>query len=384
MDELCQLICEYLFCLVELAALPLVHLVNLLERQESEHTDALENIAVRDISPILIELIGRGLLGVEPNGVARGFAHLMTLGVGKESYGHCVSILAELLAYELGSAEHVAPLIVAAELHVAAVVLEQIVEIVALHYHIVELKETQTLFHALLIALGTKHIVDGEAGADLAQKFDIIKVEKPIGVVHHLSLALAEVDKTLHLASEALGVVIDILAGEHLSHVGASRGVAYHCSAAADKSYRLVASHLQSLHERKSHEMTCREAVCGAVKTNIECSFAAVYHLSDFRLVRHLRDKSARNEFFINSHSYFSFHFVHKIKKSLRTENRAEGELPRYHLCSLLSESQEHCAQRITHACGSTYYNCSASQLGDVFRRHAASPHSARRLSLPA
>ena len=143
---------------------------------------------------------------------------------------------------------------------------------------------------------------------DLAQKFDIIKVEKPIGVVHHLSLALAEVDKTLHLASEALGVVIDILAGEHLSHVGASRGVAYHCSAAADKSYRLVASHLQSLHERKSHEMTCREAVCGAVKTNIECSFAAVYHLSDFRLVRHLRDKSARDEFFVNSHSYFSFH----------------------------------------------------------------------------
>ena len=125
----------------------------------------------------------------------------------------CVSILAEFFAYELGSAEHVAPLIVAAELHVTAVVLEQIVEIVALHYHIVELKETQTLFHALFIALGTKHIVDGEAGADLAQKFDIIKVEKPIGVVHHLSLALAEVDKTLHLASEALGVMIDILAG---------------------------------------------------------------------------------------------------------------------------------------------------------------------------
>ena len=109
--------------------------------------------------------------------------------------------------------------------------------------------------------------------------------------------------------------MIDILAGEHLSHVGASRGVAYHCSAAADKSYRLVASHLQSLHERKSHEMTCREAVCGAVKTDIKRGLAVVDHLFDFRLVRHLRDKSARDEFFVNSHSYFSFHFVHKIKK---------------------------------------------------------------------
>jgi len=69
--------------------------------------------------------------------------------------------------------------------------------------------------------------------------------------------------------------------------------------------------------------------------------------------------------------------------KSLRTENRAEGELPRYHLCSLLAEPQEHCALRITHACGSAY-SLSAAQLKDVFRRHAASPYSARRLSLPA
>ena len=129
--------------------------------------------------------------------------------------------------------------------------------------------------------------------------------------------------------------------------------------------------------------MTCREAVCGAVKTDIKRGLAVVDHLFDFRFVRHLRDKSARDELFINSHSYFSFHFVHKIKKPPH-ENRAEGELPRYHLCSLLSESQEHCALRITHACGSAYYNCSASQLGDVFRRPAASPHSARRLSLPA
>ena len=106
-----------------------------------------------------------------------------------------------------------APLIVAAELHVAAVVLEQIVEIVALHYHIVEFKEGKTLFHSLLVALGAKHIVDGEAGADLAQKLDIIKVEKPIGVVYHHEPCPSEKSiKRSIWRLEALGVVIDIFA----------------------------------------------------------------------------------------------------------------------------------------------------------------------------
>ena len=47
---------------------------------------------------------------------------------------------------------HIAPLIVAAKLHIAAVVLEHVVEVVALHDHVVELEEGQALLHALLIA----------------------------------------------------------------------------------------------------------------------------------------------------------------------------------------------------------------------------------------
>ena len=61
--------------------------------------------------------------------------------------------------------------------------------------------------------------------------------------------------------------------------------------------------------------MACGKAVCGAVKADIKRGLAVVDHFFDFRFVRHLRDKSARDELFINSHSYFSFHFVHKIKK---------------------------------------------------------------------
>ena len=99
-------------------------------------------------------------------------------------------VLAELFADKLGAAEHIRPLIVSAELHVAVVILEKVVKIVRLHYHIIELKERKSLFHALLIALGTQHIVYREAGADLAQQLNIIKVKQPIGVVYHKRLAL--------------------------------------------------------------------------------------------------------------------------------------------------------------------------------------------------
>ena len=54
----------------------------------------------------------------------------MSLRVCEQGDCHCVCVLAELFADELGSAEHVRPLIVAAELHIAAVMLEEVIEVV--------------------------------------------------------------------------------------------------------------------------------------------------------------------------------------------------------------------------------------------------------------
>ncbi|MNO08641.1 hypothetical protein D3C81_2314000 [compost metagenome] len=52
-----------------------------------------------------------------------------------------MGILAELSADQFGSAKHVAPLVITTKLHVAAMALEQLVEIVALHDHIVKFQE---------------------------------------------------------------------------------------------------------------------------------------------------------------------------------------------------------------------------------------------------
>ncbi len=83
-------------------------------------------------------------------------------------------VLAQLPADKLCAPQHVAPLVVAAKLHVATVVLEQVVEIVGLHDHIIELQEREALLHALLVAVCPEHIVHRETGPNLSEQFNIV------------------------------------------------------------------------------------------------------------------------------------------------------------------------------------------------------------------
>ena len=158
-DKICQLVCQDFFRLIELSALPLVHLIDLFKRKEGQHTDALKDVGVPDVSPVLVELVRSRLLRIEPDCPARRLAHLLALGVQKQCDGHRMSILAELSSDQLGTCQHVGPLVIAAELEVAAVILEQFVEIVCLHQHVVELEECESLFHPLLVAFRPQHVI---------------------------------------------------------------------------------------------------------------------------------------------------------------------------------------------------------------------------------
>jgi len=124
---------------VQALILPGAHLFDLLQRQEGEHPNALHHIGIAHVAPVLVELEGTGLVGIQPDSVAGGLAHLLSLRVGQQGHSHGIGVLAQLAADQLGAAQHIAPLVVAAELHIAAVVLEHIVEVVALHDHVVEL-----------------------------------------------------------------------------------------------------------------------------------------------------------------------------------------------------------------------------------------------------
>ena len=215
-----------------------------------------------------------------------------------------MGVLAQLLADQLGTSQHVAPLVVAAELHVAAVVLEHVVEVIALHDHVVELQEAEALLHALLVALGAQHVVHGEAGAHLAQHFNVVQRLQPLGVIQHQRLAVGEVDELLHLALEALRVVLDGVLGQHLTHVGAAGGVADQRRTVADQGDGLVARHLQTLHQAQRHKVAHVQAVRRTVKADVECGLAVVDHLADLFFICDLCDQTAGHQFLINTHSF--------------------------------------------------------------------------------
>ncbi len=297
MNQLGKLEREYFLSLVELSTFPFFHFEYLLNRQERKHFQALDNVRIVDVSPVLEEIERRSFFGIEPNCTLFGLAHFLALGVEQQGNGHCVGVLAELLADKLRTAKHIRPLVVAAELHIAAVICEQLVEVVALHYHIVELKERQSALHTLFVALKRQHFVDREAGSDLAENVDVIKVEQPVRVVDHNSLIVREVDKAAHLLFEARNIVINILFCEHFTHIGFSRRVADHSRAAAEQGNRLVARHLQTLHKAERHKMTDVQAVRCRVEANVKRSFARVYHLAYLVLVGHLGDQASCGKF---------------------------------------------------------------------------------------
>ena len=214
--------------------------------------------------------------------------------------------------------------------------LEHVVEVVALHNHVVEFQKTQTLFHALFVALGGQHTVDAEACAHLTQQLDVVEVEQPVGVVEHHRFAFAKFNEALHLTFEALGVVGDVLFGQHLSHVGSAGWVTDHGGAAANQRDWAVACHLQTLHQGQRHKVSGGQAVGGAVKADVKGCFSCVDQFLDFFFVGDLSNQTTANQFFIQCHLYFLHILLRslllKIQKALRfflrlyTGPKAEGE----------------------------------------------------------
>ena len=248
-----------------------------------------------------------------------------------------MSILTQLPSDKLSTAEHIAPLIVAAELQVTVVLLEHVIKVIGLHDHVVKLQERKTLLHTLLVALGSKHIVNRETGTNLSEQLNVIQVHKPVGIIDHHSFSVRKINKTLHLLLKAFCIMINVFSGKHLSHIASAGRVTDHGSAAADQSYRLITCLLKPLHKCKCHKMTCCKAVCGTVKADIKCCFSVVDQISYLCLIGSLSDKTTLNQFFIDSHSVSPFvkqilvDLGAKIKPSAPVmEQRAKN--PRYHL----------------------------------------------------
>ena len=273
MNELGNLISENLFSLVDSCAFYVAQTMNLFHRHEGQQGHAVLHVAVVDIAPILVEFIRRGFFRIKPESALFGFAHLAAIAGGQKLAGHAEGRLLILTADQLNAAEHVGPLVVAAQLHHAAIIMMQLPEVVGLHNHVVELEEGQALFPAFFEAFSSQHTVNGEVHANLTQQLYIVKVKQPISIVGNDSLALAEVDETAHLLLEAGNVVRDEFRSQHLAHFVLAAGVANHAGAAAKQHDRTVTSSLHMAHHHQRDEVTNMQAVGGRVEANIEGNF---------------------------------------------------------------------------------------------------------------
>ncbi len=167
------------------------------------------------------------------------------------------------------------------------------IKIVRLHYHVIELQKAESFFHTLFVALGAEHIVYRETRAHVAEQIYVVEIKQPVGVVEHHCFSFAKLNKTLHLAFEALCVVVYVFSCEHFSHIRAPRGIADHGSAAAYQRDGLVSGLLKPLHQRQRHKVPRSQAVRGTVKSYIKSGAASVYQLADLVLVRDLRQQSS-------------------------------------------------------------------------------------------
>ena len=141
---------------------------------------------------------------------------------------------------------------------------------------------------------GGEHLVDGKAGAYLAQEVDIVEIEQPIGVVDDDGAVFAlEVHKAGHLLFEALDIVLYRLAGEHAAKVGAPRRIADHRGAAANKYDGTVSRLLQTARDYHLHEMPDMQTVRGGIETDIERLRTAVQELFELIFEDGLADYAA-------------------------------------------------------------------------------------------
>ena len=81
--------------------------------------------------------------------------------------------------------DNIAPLIVSAELHHTTITPVELKEVIALHQHVVQLKEREAALQTLLVALKRQHAVNGEMHPNLTEKINVVEIQQPISVVCH-------------------------------------------------------------------------------------------------------------------------------------------------------------------------------------------------------
>ena len=107
-------------------------------------------------------------------------------------------------------------------LSVVAWLLEQGIEIITLHDHVIKFQETQAPFHPLLVTFCRQHAVHTKMRPHFTQHLDIIQILQPICIINHQRFPFREINETAHLLLETVTIVLNRLFCHHLAHIGSS------------------------------------------------------------------------------------------------------------------------------------------------------------------
>ena len=267
--------------------------MHLLHGQEGQQREALLHVSIVDVAPILIELVRRRLVRIEPERAARRLAHLLAIALREQTVREAVDLHVLLAAVQLDACDDVRPLVIATHLQLAAVAAVQLEEVVGLHRHVIELEEREALLPARLVGIGREHAVDRKAGADLTQVVDVVQLAQPVRIVDHERLAIGKINEASNLLFKAVAIVLDLLVRQHPAHVTAPGWIADRARAAADEGNGAMARPLQMRHGHEGDEVTGMQAVRRRVKTDVERDFLLVQELAQLLLIRALRDVAA-------------------------------------------------------------------------------------------
>ena len=245
--------------------------------QQREDADVTLGVLVADVEPELVELVGRGVARVEPYVAALGLAELRAVGLGDERAGdgERLGFAAQLAADQLRTGGDVAPLVGAAQLHLAVHRLVEVQEVEALYQLVGEFGERHAVALAaetLLDRVFSHHVVDGDALADVADEFEERDVLHPVVVVDQhggIRRVRLEVEQFGELPFDRLLIVAERRLVEQVALLRLAAGVADHARRAAYERQRTVAAHLEMLEDHHAHQMSDMQRVGRGVDAQI-------------------------------------------------------------------------------------------------------------------
>ena len=208
-----------------------LQLGDLFEGPYGEHLEVADHVGVRRAEEVLIPVVLARHGGVEEERVALRLAELAPGGVEKQRESKAEGRLAAHAVDEVRSGSYVAPLVGAADLERASVVVEEMKEIVALQNLVAELgegKRALASLQALLDALLREHLGNAEVYRYVAQELDRARSAVPVVVVHHDGgVRPVEVKDARKVLTDALLVLGHLLDGEHVALGALAARVAY-------------------------------------------------------------------------------------------------------------------------------------------------------------